>query len=135
MGKRGPAPTPTALKLLRGSRRVNPNEPRPVPGAPTMPADLDAAEAACWHGLVAELDTCPGLLSRADRGILELAARLEPIYRAAAAHVRQHGATVVARDDKGAVKFMQTSPQITPPFSIAIVFVVIFPSTNALCLK
>ena len=112
MAGHGPAPLPTALKVLRGAKRVNRREPSPAPGEPAMPADLDATEAACWCGLVAELRVVPGLLTVADRGVLELAARLEPMFREAARHVRKHGSTLVVRDDRGAVKFTQQTPQM-----------------------
>lgn len=111
MAGRGPAPTPTALKVLRGAKRRNRSEPTPPSGEPMMPADLSPAEIAAWRAVVAELQTVPGLLTVADRGVLELVARTEPIFRDCAAHVRDHGAVVVARDDKGVVKFLQTTPQ------------------------
>lgn len=39
MGKRGPAPTPTALRVLRGDRpdRINTSEPKPSPGLAVEP--------------------------------------------------------------------------------------------------
>jgi P27 family predicted phage terminase small subunit len=111
MAGRGPAPIPSALKVLRGSRRVNRNEPIPPNGEPNPPADLAPAEFEAWRGVVGELQTVPGLLTLADRGVLELVARTEPVYRDCSAHVREHGSTVVVRDDKGVVRFVQASPQ------------------------
>ena len=45
MGRRGPAPTPTKVKRLRGETRpsrLNHAEPLPHPALPRMPADMDA---------------------------------------------------------------------------------------------
>src|SRR5262245_4410673 len=106
MGRRGRAPMPTALKVFRGSVVRNRKEPRPAAGAPAMPADLTEAEAAAWHEVICELETVPGLLSVADGGILELIARMRPMFRAVAAHVRAHGSTVVVRDLRGDIKYI-----------------------------
>jgi P27 family predicted phage terminase small subunit len=64
-----------------------------------------------WQGLVGELSTVPGLLMKADRGILELAARVEVQHRAAAAVVRDQGSTLIVRDAEGAVRFAQARPE------------------------
>lgn len=109
---RGPAPVPTALKVLRGSRIRNRREPRAAAGRPALPADLGPLERAAWWETVRQLEVVPNLLTRADRGVLELVARTLPLWRDAAAHVREHGSTVVARDDKGAIRFVQVSPQM-----------------------
>ena len=58
MGKRGPAPAPTALKLLRGERhltRINEDEPQPREALPEPPQDLDAEVAEVWRETVREL--------------------------------------------------------------------------------
>ncbi|WP_051580631.1 phage terminase small subunit P27 family [Pseudonocardia acaciae] len=59
MGKRGPAPRPTALKLLHGERhldRINPDEPQPRPADLTPPEDAAPAVLAVWRRVVAELE-------------------------------------------------------------------------------
>lgn len=51
MGERGPAKTPTKLKLLRGETResrLNREAPKPQGSQPRMPRDLDAAARAVW---------------------------------------------------------------------------------------
>jgi P27 family predicted phage terminase small subunit len=101
---------PGALRVLTG-KRAKRGEPAAVTGEPTMPADLSREERAAWRQLIRELQTVPGLLARADRGVLELAARMTPMFREAARHVRENGSTLVARDERGAVKFVQTTPQ------------------------
>ena len=83
----------------------------PVGAPPTMPQGLDADEQACWAGLMAELAAVPGLISRADRGVCELVARLEPMNRKAAAVVREQGPTLSCFDAEGRLKFTQTRPE------------------------
>lgn len=56
MGTRGPAPTPTAILKLHGSKHANrPGEPKPRKGAPRCPSQLSQAEKAAWKQLVAVL--------------------------------------------------------------------------------
>ena len=57
--------------------------------------------------------TRPSSLSRADRGVCELIARLEPMLRAAAIVVRAQGSTLTCLDKTGQVKFVQTRPEAT----------------------
>ena len=50
MGRRGPAPQPTELKLLRGEKRparLNPDKPKPT-GAPVPRDDMDARAREVW---------------------------------------------------------------------------------------
>ena len=61
MGKRGPAPAPTALKLVKGVQkhnpdRVNRNEPQPGDGEVAPPAWLTAEARALWDQLAADLE-------------------------------------------------------------------------------
>lgn len=100
---------PRALRLLRqgvspGTRTAGPVV---LGGAPTMPAGLSDEETSCWDTLMAELATVSGLVSRADRGVCELIARLEPAMRAAAVVVREKGSTIECLDQHGAIKFIQ----------------------------
>jgi phage terminase small subunit len=102
---------PAALRLLRGQGVRNPPQ---VPGeAPTMPSGLSDAEITCWQGLMEELQTVPGLVSRADRGVCELVARLEPALRKAAIVVREEGSTLSCFDADGRLKFVQQRPEST----------------------
>lgn len=113
MAARGPAPQPTALKVLRGARVRNRREPKPAAGRPSMPADLGPEERAAWRELVNLLLRVPGLLTRADKLALELGARTLPPWRAVMAHVRTHGPTLTVHDAEGRVRFVQTSPEMT----------------------
>jgi P27 family predicted phage terminase small subunit len=51
MGLRGPAPKPTAIKLIEGNpgkRALNEREPQLEPGIPTCPDHLDATACKEW---------------------------------------------------------------------------------------
>jgi P27 family predicted phage terminase small subunit len=65
MGKRGPAPKPTAVRLLHGDRRdrINVGEPQPPPGELSCPDWLPARGRQLWDELAPELEA---------RGVLTL---------------------------------------------------------------
>ena len=68
MPGRGPAPRPTALKVLSGNpgkRPLNKSEPQPRPGM-EPPAWLDEAARVEWDRVMPELDIIPGLMRRPD---------------------------------------------------------------------
>ena len=54
MGRRGPAPEPTAMKIIRGNpgkRKLNKSEPQPIVAMPHCPDYLDADAKAEWDRL------------------------------------------------------------------------------------
>lgn len=68
MGARGPAPKPTALKIIEGNpgrRPLNHDEPKPSLGAPKCPTWLDLEAKREWRRIVPELDRI-GLLTKVD---------------------------------------------------------------------
>ena len=68
MGARGPAPKPTALKIIEGNpgrRPLNRAEPKPSPIAPDCPAWLDKVGKAEWRRIAPELERL-GLLTGVD---------------------------------------------------------------------
>jgi hypothetical protein len=72
---------PSAILELTGSfrkhpdrRRARENEPQPEPDVGAPPTCLNEAQRARWMELVN--DAAPGVLTRADRAILETMARL-----------------------------------------------------------
>lgn len=72
MGARGPAPKPTALKVLDGNaghRPINRSEPRPRPVAPKCPAWLDKEARAEWRRIAPALERL-GLLTEIDGAAL-----------------------------------------------------------------
>jgi P27 family predicted phage terminase small subunit len=94
MGKRGPAPAPTRLKLLKGTepRRINTDEPRPLPGPAERPGWLSKRAAEEWDRVEPHLRAM-GTLTDADttalavyceavarwRGLAEVVANSPPV--------------------------------------------------------
>ncbi len=73
MGRRGPPPKPTALRLLEGNaskRPLNRREPNPEPGRPVCPSWLLPEAKAEWRRIVPALERM-GVLARVDRPALE----------------------------------------------------------------
>ena len=74
MGRRGPPPKPTALKLLEGnpSKRPLRGEPlQPTPGRLACPTWLDREAKAEWRRIVRVMP--PGWLTPVDRSVLAMA--------------------------------------------------------------
>lgn len=72
MGKRGPAPKPTKLRVLHGDRpcRINDREPQaPAGGHPECPQDVSAAVRAIWDYTLDQL-VVMDLATLADRDAL-----------------------------------------------------------------
>jgi len=74
VGRRGPPPTPTALKLLRGETRpsrINRHEPQPVGELGPMPPDISPEAQAVWRHVVGTLGHT-GVLRAADSDIVRI---------------------------------------------------------------
>lgn len=72
MGSRGPAPKPTALKVLEGNpgkRALNVNEPRVDTRKPTCPKWMKGEARKEWERLAKELHAA-GLLTYVDRAAM-----------------------------------------------------------------
>lgn len=71
MGKRGPAPTPTATLKLRGSRRAagRTSEPPAVDGTPPRPPGLCAEANAEWERICPLLERM-GVLAETDLAVI-----------------------------------------------------------------
>lgn len=102
MGKRGPAPTPTAKLKLGGSWRANANksEPQPPPGVPECPEYLDPVAQAMWSELAPSL-LLMGVLSVIDRNSLARYCRTWSRWRRADDWIEENGETFTT--DKGYV--------------------------------
>lgn len=103
MGRRGPAPKPTRLRLLHGDeeRRINRNEPQPGAGPLEPPDDLDETSRAVWDYIVSELSVM-GLATRPDRD--QLFAYCEAVSLHAKAVRMVHAAGPLIKDRDGAVR-------------------------------
>ena len=71
MGRRGPAPLPTAEKILRGVRpgRINLAEPLPRQRPPRIPPHLSPEARVVWRAVLRE--SAPGQIVAADGLLLE----------------------------------------------------------------
>ncbi len=106
MGRRGPPPKPTVLKLLTGNpgkRRIRRNEPKPAKarkGSRRCPAWLPPEGKREWKRVVPELERL-GLLTKVDDASLEGYCLAYARALEAGKHVKQSGLTVMT--DKGFV--------------------------------
>jgi P27 family predicted phage terminase small subunit len=114
MGRRGPAPTPTAILRLRGSplAKRNRHEPKGPPGKPRCPEWLDDDAKAAWRHLIPQLDLM-GVLTRIDGNALARYCRLWSRWRKAEAFIDKNGEMYPLKDDHGKVKCFQQFPQVS----------------------
>jgi P27 family predicted phage terminase small subunit len=86
MGKRGPAPKPTQLRLLHGdqSSRVNKDEPWPADGQPQCPDDASDEVRQVWDYALSQLIVM-GVATPADRDALRCYCEAVVTHRKASA--------------------------------------------------
>ena len=122
MGKRGPRPTPTKLKILRGNpgnRPINTSEPQPVADGVVMPSHLGEVAAAKW-GQVLPLLQAVKVMTRAD---IEALARYCDTYEwwlATRAKLKKEGDTYPILNDKGDVKYIAQRPEVSIAHKLAV---------------
>lgn len=113
MGRRGPPPKPTVLKLLTGNpgkRAINRAEPKPAKakkGSRRVPAWLTPDGKREWRRVVPELERL-GLLTKIDDGALEGLCAAYARAMEADRHVKNGGLTVMT--DKG---FVLANPAVS----------------------
>lgn len=128
MGRRGPAPLPTAIKLLHGERRpqrLNPDEPTPRPGRPVRPRDLGPEASAVWRRVLR--DQAPGVIRAAHRDVLraycEAVAHYSEavrLYAASGPLIRRGGSFVknplhqIVRDNRDQLRLFARELGLTP---------------------
>ena len=86
MGSRGPAKTPTPLKLLRGERRdarLNRGRPEPRARQPVMPADMSDGAKRVWRRIMRDFGQT-GVLTAVDRDSFRAYCEAVDRYEAAA---------------------------------------------------
>ena len=114
MGRRGPPPQPTRLRLLKGNlgkRRVDGREPQPKAEAPICPQWLSAKAKRVWRDLVPTLKAMR-ILTRVDRDALTIYCQTYARWRSAEEFLDQHGEIYPVRDALGNVQRMKLYPQV-----------------------
>ncbi len=114
MGRRGPPPKPTAIRLLHGNpgkRPLNTREPRPRPGVPRCPPHLSPEARRVWRRLAHDLKRM-GVLTLVDADAIEVYCRTYVRWKAAEDFLEQHGEIYSIRDDRGRIKCMAQFPQV-----------------------
>jgi len=100
MGRRGPAPKPTALRLLHGDKknRFNPEEPIPRDTLPVAPESMDPEVAAIWNHTIRELIAMK-TVTAADRDTLICYCEAVVNHRRASEMI--HETDVIIKGDHG----------------------------------
>ncbi len=85
MGKRGPAPKPTNLRLLHGDKksRINTNEPQPRAALPEAPDELTPQAREVWEYTIEELGPMR-IATAADRDALAAYCEAVALHKRAA---------------------------------------------------
>ena len=99
MGRRGPPPKPTALKVLQGNpgkRRLNDSEPTPPPGPVSPPSWLTGKSRRAWRWIAPVLDAM-GCLTTADPHALAMLCDAYGDYLDARTIIRDEGRTYESR--------------------------------------
>ena len=121
MGKRGPRPTPTKLKILRGNpgkRRLNNDEPQPPSDGISMPPHLGEVAAVRWRELLPMLQAVK-VMTQAD---VESLARYCDTYEwwlLTRAKLRAEGDTYPILNDGGEVKYIAQRPEVAIAHKLA----------------
>ena len=114
MGRRGPPPQPTRLRLLKGNpgkRRINKAEPQLPPKAPSCPRWLSPEAKKVWRRTVSLLQASR-ILTRVDADALTAYSQTYARWQAAERFIDQHGEIYPIRDEHGNVRCMQQFPQV-----------------------
>lgn len=113
MGRRGPKPKPTHLRVLEGNpskRPLNTNEPKPAPIAPQCPDWLDDEAKAEWNRVEPELERL-GLLTVVDGTALAGYCQTYARWRQAEEILQKHGLTMEIMT-KGGGTYLQQRPEV-----------------------
>jgi P27 family predicted phage terminase small subunit len=114
MGRRGPPPKPTALKVLAGNpgkKPLNAREPQPQKIAPRCPEWLTGEGRATWRRLTGLLKGMR-LLTNADADAMAGYCQTYARWREAEQFLSVHGLVFPLRDEKGRVRCMLQFPQV-----------------------
>jgi P27 family predicted phage terminase small subunit len=121
MGKRGPKPQPTKLKILRGNpgcRSLNGDEPQPPTDGIAMPSHLGPVASARWAELLPVLQATR-VMTRADVEALGRYCDTWEWWLAVRAKLKAEGDTYGILNDKGDVKYVAQRPEVSIAHKLA----------------
>ena len=115
MGKRGPRPEPTIIKMAKGNpgkRPLNKSEPKPPSDDITPPGWVTGVARSKWDEVVPKLIGM-GVMTNADIDTIARYCTMHEQYVKYLEQVRRGLDVLVIRDDSGKVKYMQSTPAAT----------------------
>ena len=115
MGKRGPRPEPTIIKMAKGNpgkRPLNKSEPKPPSDDITPPEYLSGKSLEKWHEITPQLK-CMGVMTKADVETIGRYCTMWEQWLKYLDQCRRGLDVLVIRDEAGKVKYMQSSPAAT----------------------
>jgi len=115
MGRRGPPPQPTKLRILKGNpgkRPLNEREPKLASQVPSCPRWLNLEAKREWRDVVSLLKAMK-ILTRVDRDALTAYCQTYARWKAAEQFLDKHGEVYPVRDEQGNVRCMQQFPQVS----------------------
>lgn len=121
MGKRGPRPEPTIIKMAKGNpgkRPLNKSEPKPPSDDITPPDLVTGVARSKWDEVVPKLIGM-GVMTNADVDTIARYCTMHEQYVKYLEQVRRGLDVLVIRDEKGKVKYMQSTPAATMLMKLA----------------
>jgi P27 family predicted phage terminase small subunit len=119
MGKRGPRPTPSSIKIARGTLRQKPaTEPEPQATGIVMPPHLGPVAAARWSQLLPMLQAVK-VMTDADVEALARYCDTFEWWLAVRAKLRAEGDTYPILNDGGEIKYIAQRPEVSIAHKLA----------------
>ena len=115
MGKRGPRPEPTIIKMAKvnpGKRPLNKSEPKPPSDDINPPSWVTGVSLEKWEEVVPKL-VGMGVMTNADIDTIARYCTMHEQFVKYLEQVRRGLDVLVIRDEKGKVKYMQSTPAAT----------------------
>jgi len=115
MGKRGPRPQPTQLKIMRGNpgrRTISKQEPLPPADGVVMPSHLGEVASVKWAELLPLLQLVK-VMTRADTEALARYCDTYEWWLATRAKLKAEGDTYPILNDKGEIKYIAQRPEVS----------------------
>ncbi len=114
MGRRGPPPQPSRLRLLKGNpgkRSLNAREPELPCKTPSCPRWLGPEARKVWRRTVSLLRVAR-ILTQVDADALTAYCQVFARWQKLESFLDQHGEVFPIRDERGNLRYMQQFPQV-----------------------